>query len=181
MTNRILWILMGLLAIVGGVFALANPFAASLAATTIAAWMFLIIGVLELVAGFRVSGIGAKIWTLLMGALAIYLGITILNNPLQGMVTLTVMVAILFAVGGITKIVLALSLKDRRFFWPILLSGVVTLILAVMIFTNFPQSAVSVLGILLGVQLISDGVGALFMAMTGDGQEAGAPGSESEA
>lgn len=172
MTNRVLWIIMALLAIAGGVFALLNPFAASLAATTIAAWLFLIFGVLELIAGFRVPGAGAKIWTLLMGALAIYLGITILGHPLKGMVTLTIMVGILFMAGGITKIILAFSLEDRRYFWPILLSGVVSAILAVMVFTNFPQSAAVVLGILLGVELLSDGVWSLAMALSGDGQEA---------
>ncbi|SNT22024.1 HdeD family acid-resistance protein [Tropicimonas sediminicola] len=172
MTNRILWIIMALLAIAGGIFALMNPFAASLAATTIAAWMFLIFGVLQVIAGFRVPGAGAKIWTLLMGALAIYLGITILGHPLRGMVTLTVMVGILFLAGGITKIILAFSLEDRRFFWAILLSGVVSVILAVMVFTNFPQSAAVVLGILLGVELLSDGVWSLAMALSSDGQEA---------
>ncbi|MFD0982330.1 HdeD family acid-resistance protein [Tropicimonas aquimaris] len=172
MTNRILWIIMALLAIAGGIFALMNPFAASLAATTIAAWMFLIFGVLQVIAGFRVPGAGAKIWTLLMGALAIYLGITILGHPLRGMVTLTMMVGILFLAGGITKIILAFSLEDRRFFWAILLSGVVSVILAVMVFTNFPQSAAVVLGILLGVELLSDGVWSLAMALSSDGQEA---------
>lgn len=172
MTNRIIWIIMALLAIAGGIFALLNPFAASLAATTIAAWLFLIFGVLQLIAGFRVPGVGAKIWTLLMGALMVYLGITILGHPLKGMITLTMMVGVLFLAGGITKIILAFSMEDRKFFWAILLSGAVSVILAVMVFSNFPQSASVVLGILLGVELLSDGIWSLAMALSRDGQEA---------
>ncbi|SFD03003.1 HdeD family acid-resistance protein [Tropicimonas isoalkanivorans] len=171
MTNRILWLIMALIALAGGFFALLNPIAASLAATTIAAWMFLLFGVLELIAGFRVSGMGAKIWTILMGVLMIYLGITILGHPLRGMVTLTIMVGILFLAGGITKVILSFSMEDRSYFWAILLSGVVSIILAFMIFSNFPMSALNVLGILLGVELLSNGVWALAMAFSRDGVE----------
>lgn len=172
MTNRLLWIVMAVIAIAGGVFALLNPFAASLAATVIAAWMFLIFGVLLLITGIRVPGVGPKILTLLFAALLIYLGVTILGHPLKGLITLTVTVGILFLAGGISKLVLAFSLKDRRFFWAILLSGAVSIVLAMMIFTNFPQSAAVVLGLLLGVELLSDGVWALAMALSRDGQEA---------
>ncbi len=172
MTNRILWILMGILAIAGGFFALANPFAASIAATTIAAWMFLFLGGLQIFAGFRVEGTGAKIWTILLGALAIYLGITILGHPLKGMMALTTMIAILFLGGGIAKVILAFSLEDKTFFWVVLLSGVASVILGVIIFANWPVSAVTALGILLGVELLSDGISALAMAFSRDSEEA---------
>ncbi|PRY21217.1 uncharacterized membrane protein HdeD (DUF308 family) [Aliiruegeria haliotis] len=172
MTNRILWVLMALVAIVGGVFALANPFAASIAATVIAAWMFIIMGAIQVFAGFRAQGTGAKIWSILLGLLSVVLGIMILGKPLQGMVALTTVVAAMFLAGGVFKAILSFSLADKRFFWMVLLSGIASIVLGVMIFANFPLSAATSLGILLGVELLFDGVSALALAFSSDGEEA---------
>lgn len=174
MSNRILWSIVGILAILGGIFALANPFAASLAATAIAGWMFLIMGVLQIFAAFRLPGAGAKIWTILLGLLALYLGITILGHPLKGMIALTTMVAILFLAGGISKIILAFSMEDRQFFWVMILTGIASLALGIIIFANWPLSAATSLGILLGIELLSNGVTALILAFSRDSEEAAA-------
>ncbi|MEP1201352.1 DUF308 domain-containing protein, partial [Tateyamaria sp.] len=61
---------------------------------------------------------------------------------------------------------------DRRFFWLVLLSGIASLAIGIIIFMNWPVSAVSALGILLGVQLLSDGASALAMAFSSDGDAA---------
>ena len=172
MKNRFLWIFMAILSIIGGVLALANPVFASGVATLLVAWIFLFVGVIQIVAGFRVEGTGAKIWSILLGALAIYLGITILGHPLQGMIALTTMIAILCLAGGVFKVILSFSLEDRRFFWLVLLSGIASVALGVIIFANWPVSAVTALGILLGVQLLADGITSLAMALSSDGEEA---------
>ncbi|AXI56102.1 hypothetical protein C1J05_17795 [Sulfitobacter sp. JL08] len=170
MGNKILWILMALLSIVGGVVALMNPVFASGIATIIVAWLFILFGALQVIAGFRVEGAGAKVWTILLGALAVYLGVTILGHPLKGMMALTTMIAILCLGGGIAKVVLSFALEDRRFFWLVLVSGLASLAVGLIIFMNWPVSAISALGILLGVQLLSDGVSSLAMALSSDGK-----------
>ena len=174
MTNRILWFLMALVAIAGGLFALANPFAASIVATKLAGWMFLISGAVQTVAGFRAEGAGAKLWSVLLGLLAVVLGVMILGEPLKGMIALTTVVAAMFLAGGIAKLVLAFSLRDRGYFWLFLISGVATAALGVIIFANWPVSAATSLGILLGIELLFDGASALGMAFTSDGREASA-------
>ena len=166
MGNAILWIIVGIIAIVGGIFALLNPFAATLAATAIAAWVFIFVGVIQVFAAFREEGTGAKIWMILMGVLAVVLGVWILGRPLAGVIALTTVVAVMFLIFGIIKVVMAFSLEDRSFFWLILISGAVSVILAVMIFSNFPYSATVVLGVLLGVNLISDGASLTAMGIS---------------
>jgi len=172
MTNRLLWILIAILSIVGGMYALANPVLASGVTTILVAWVFIIMGVIQVFAGFRAEGTGAKIWSILLGALTVYLGITMLGHPLKGMVALTTMIAILLLAGGASKIVMSFALEARRFFWLVLISGVASVAVAVIIFANLPLSAVSALGILLGVHLISDGVSSLALAFSRDGHEA---------
>ncbi len=172
MKNRFLWILMAVISILGGFYALANPVLASGFATIMVACVFLAMGIIQIVAGFRVEGTGAKLWSILLGALAVYLGVTMIGHPLKGMIALTSMVAVLLLVGGISKIILSFSLEDRRFFWLVMLSGIASAAVGLIIFANWPVSAVSALGVLLGVQLISDGAASLAMAFTSDGQEA---------
>lgn len=157
MANKFFWIVLGVLSIIGGIFCLLNPLSATIAATTIAAWVFIAVGLLQIFGSFRQEGAGSKIWSILLGAIAVFLGYSIFQNPLAGVLALTTVVAMAFLGVGIAKVLLAFSIEDRSYFWVFLLSGAVSVVLALMIFMNFPQSAVAVLGILLGVDLLSNG------------------------
>jgi uncharacterized membrane protein HdeD (DUF308 family) len=158
MTNWILWLLIGVITILGGIFALANPFAATLAATTLAAWVFIITGVMQVVGVFQTEGWGARIWGLILALAFLWLGISILGNPLQGVISLTLVAGLMFIATGIAKIIFAFRIRGSGYFVWAILSGLVSLVLGIMVFTNFPYSAAVVLGILLAVELISSGV-----------------------
>ncbi|WP_298947175.1 HdeD family acid-resistance protein [uncultured Paracoccus sp.] len=155
---KILWIILGVISILAGVLALANPMAATLAAEQIAGWGFLIVGVMEIFLAFRAEGWGARIWAILVGIAFVLLGIALLGNPLEGIVTLTVLAGILFMATGIFRVVMAFDLRGTSAFWLVLLSGLLAILLAVMIFGNFPASVVTLLGVLLAIELISNGV-----------------------
>ena len=162
------WIWMAILAVislVGGVLALLNPFAATLAATILAGWAFVFLGGVQIIQSFQVQGWGGFLWALLFGLLSLAVGISLIFNPLAGMVSLTLLVAILFLALGVVKILYAFSLRPVSGWVWVLLSGILSIGLGVLIFTNFAAAAVSVLGILLGVELISNGVLFLFVAL----------------
>ncbi|WBU56412.1 HdeD family acid-resistance protein [Paracoccus sediminicola] len=166
MRGRIMWIIIGLLSILAGVLALANPFAATLTAELLAGWSFLFIGLLQIIAAFQIRGTGGKLWVVLLGAACIFLGIFLLRNPLAGVVSLTILAAISFLAGGIFKIFLAFDFRGTNAFWLVLLSGIVSVALALMIFGNFPASALTILGVLLAVELISTGVSMVALSTT---------------
>ena len=153
------------ISLVGGVLALANPFAATLAATLMAGWAFAFLGVLQIIQSFQVKGWGGFLWAILFGVLTLAVGLSLIFDPLAGMVSLTLLVAVLFLIMGAVKIMYAFSLRSVTGWGWVLFSGVVSLILGVMILGNFPWAAVSVLGILLGVELVSNGVLFLFVAL----------------
>lgn len=119
------------------------------------------VGILQALGSFRQVGFGARIWGFVLGILAIFIGFSIFQNPLAGVLALTTVVAIAFFAGGMAKIFLAFSAEDRTFFWVFLLAGVVSIVLAVMILSNFPRSAASILGLLLGIELLSNGISLL--------------------
>ena len=161
-----IWLaLLGVISLVGGVLALANPFAATFAAVLLAGWTFLLYGILQVVQSFSVTGWPGFLWSLLLGVLTAAVGISLLYNPLAGALTLTFLVAILFLVLGVVKIMYAFSLRPVKGWGWAALSGAISLLLGFMILSDYPVSAASILGILLAVELISNGVFLLVVAL----------------
>ena len=166
MKNWLLWLSVGIISIIGGVMALLNPLAATIAAERIAGWTFLIVGVLQMITAWRAKGFGATLWAGWVGLASLLVGISLLHNPLAGVVSLTMIVAILFLVSGAAKLITSFSLRGTVFFLPMLLPGIISIALALLILSNFPASAVSILGILLAVELISNGVALVALSLS---------------
>ncbi len=98
MSNWILLAVLGVVSIIAGVLALLNPFPASLAAVQLAAWAFLIIGAVQIFAAFSAKSWGGKLWTLLLGVVAVLVGVNLLGKPLAGLITLTLVLGVMFIV-----------------------------------------------------------------------------------
>lgn len=160
-----IWLaLFGLIALIGGIMALIDPFAASLAATVLAGWVFVAMGVLQIIQSFQVRGWAGFAWYLLLGLLALLVGLSLVFNPLEGMISITIVIGILFLVTGVVKTMYAFSLRPMAGWGWVLFSGLVSVVLAIMIFAGFPATAASVPGILLGIELVSNGLLFLFVA-----------------
>lgn len=156
--NKTAWLIIGILNILGGIFAFINPLSASMAVEIMAGWFFLIIGVIQVITLFSANGATSKLLTLVSGIIGILIGIELLQNPLQGVITLAVVVAILFLLSAAVKIFTSFHLRGTLLFTPALLSGLMSLLLACLIFSDFPQSAANILGILLAVELVMNGI-----------------------
>ena len=157
---------LGGLMVIFGVIALFNPFAATLTVEQFLAWVFLIGGIFQFVAIFRGENWRQKLWSLVLAVVNVWLGVSLLGNPLAGIIALTYVVAIMFAVSGVSKIILSFGLRGTGYFWAVLVSGVISLALAIMVMSNFPQSAVTLLGVLLAVELLSSGVTMIVMGLS---------------
>jgi uncharacterized membrane protein HdeD (DUF308 family) len=155
---------LAVICIVGGFLALLNPFGATIFAVTLAGWVFLIQGVLQVVHAFRVRDWSGFIWSLGIGVLSLLVGIVLVVDPLAGAIPLTLLVAVLFLATGVAKTMFALSFRpDSGWVWA-LASGLISLILGVMILAGLPSTATTILGLLLGIELVSNGVLFLFVA-----------------
>lgn len=159
-SSWVVLVVLGVLSIIAGVLAILNPFPASLVVVKLAAWTFLIIGGLQIIEAFRATGWGGRIWALAIGLLGLTAGINLLAEPLAGMMSLTLVLAIVFVVSGIVKLMAGWQIRNSQYRMAILVSGAASILLGLMILSNFPISAVRSLGIILGVELISDGVSA---------------------
>ncbi len=159
-------IVLGVLAVIGGIVAILNPFAATIAATALAAWFFLILGVLMLVAAFRGEDERwGRVWTGLTGVFGVLAGIFILVRPFAGMLSLTLVVGVMFLAVGVTRLWLAWKFRGSRYFWLLLIGGALSVLLGAIIVANFPAAALTVLGILLAVELLSSGVSMIVLGL----------------
>jgi len=160
-----LWMLVGILPIIAGIVALANPFAATLSAELLAGYLFSAIGILTLISAFQDQGWGARIWALLLGVLITVFGFNLIANPLEGILQLTVIAATLMMVIGIFRIIIAFTPMAAGARGILVVAGIVSIVLSVMIFSSFPWSGAVVLGIFLAIELISNGVSLIFVAL----------------
>ena len=163
MSASVKLVLLGLLSIILGVFVLGNVMLASLAITTMTGAMLLVTGGIQFVTGFTVDGWQHKALALLLGLALAFLGWAFLANPLEGMISLTSLIMILVGASGLVRLYVSMNLRGTAFFVPMLLSGIVSLALALYIFFNFAAATMSLLGILLGVELLSNGVSLLVL------------------
>ncbi|HEU4986168.1 MAG TPA: DUF308 domain-containing protein, partial [Rhizobiaceae bacterium] len=121
--------ILGAISLIGGILALLNPFAATLAAGLLAAWTFVIFGVLQIIQAFQLRGWSGFLWALLLGALTLAVGISLLVNPAAGILSLTVLVAILFIVLGAVKVMYSFSLRPMSGWVWALISGLLSVAL----------------------------------------------------
>lgn len=160
------WMLaLAIISIIGGVLAIAMPLMATIAVVYIAGWFFLLQGVIQIVHAFRVRGWSGFIWSLGLGVLALLLGIMLLADPFAGAISLTVVLAVFFLVSGVAKTMFAFNLRPVGGWGWVLASGLISLALGIMIFAGLPGAAATILGLLLGIELLSNGMLFLFAAM----------------
>lgn len=163
MRDWLKWVLLGVLSLVLGALALGNVALASMAVATMTGAMLLIAGAFQIAAGFTVGGSGPKIFAFLLGLLLVFLGWSFLANPLEGMISLTLLIAVLLAVGGLIRIVFSLQMRGTGLFGLMLLSGIVPLAFATYILANFETATMTLLGALLGIELVFNGIGLLMI------------------
>lgn len=158
------WLLLGALSLASGAFILANPVAGSVAVTLLAGVMFLVGGAFQTVVGLYEEGFGPKLLGVGLGILMGLLGISLIFEPLQGVLSLALLVTILLAATGILRLVLAFRMRSTKFYWSMLISGALSILLAGYIVANFFEIAPALLGLLVGIEMIFNGAGLIVLA-----------------
>ena len=157
----------GILLVVLGLAALIVPPLASLAVTIYLGWMFLFFGVAGLALTFWAREMPGFWWSLISAALAIAAGIILLARPLQGTLTLTIVVGAYFLAEGAATIMYALEHRrelSERWSW-MLFSGLLDILIAAVIITGLPGSAEWAVGLLVGINLFLGGISLIGVAL----------------
>jgi uncharacterized membrane protein HdeD (DUF308 family) len=148
----------GALLAVLGLVAIIYP-AAATATINIMVGIFLIIaGVLLFGFAFGAREAGDVVIWIVIGALAVIVGIVFLSAPDIGTVTLTVLLAVWFILSGLAKLAAAFEQRGRTGAGLVAINGVISLILGALIAAELPDSADWAIGLLLGIMFLVDGV-----------------------
>ncbi len=144
----------GLLFVLLGTTAIIIPQIFTVAIALFLGWLILFGGMIQMMRTLFFSSIpGFWLW-LSIGLLQVILGLLLITNPLKGALTLTLLLLILFAVEGISKISLALLIKPLANWSWMLFSGVTALIFVVIILIGWSEVSHWVLGLFLGVNMV---------------------------
>ncbi len=156
----------GIVMMVLGLLAIAVPEVASLAITIFIGWLFLIGGILRTISLVQHRNLPGFGWALVTALLAIALGLVLLFRPIAGVLTLTIALIIFFILEGISAILLAIEHRRHLPSWGwVLLSGLVDLLLAFLIWDGWPSSAGWAVGLLVGINMVFVGLSLIMTAL----------------
>lgn len=159
------YLILGTVLLLGGIAAIAFPFLSTIAAKLALGWIFLLAGVVTVVHGFSTGNWRGFFWNLLIGILYVVAGAYLVFFPLAGIVTLTMLIAVLFLADGILEIIMAFRLRPHSSWGWILASGIVALIAGAMIASQLPSSATWVIGVLVGIKMMMAGWSYIALAL----------------
>jgi len=160
------WFLaLGILLIVLGIVAIGAPFASGIAIDLLIGWLLIISGAAHCIHAFKASGWRGGLLQFLCGLLYLGVGIMMIVNPVAGLLALTLTVLVYFVVSGIFKIILAIRAEEMPQRGWVTLSGILSLVLAIYIGAQFPTSALWVIGLLFGIEMIFSGWAFVMIAL----------------
>lgn len=154
---------MGIVAIVLGALAMLAPLFTGMAIVMLIGIAVLIGGIARMVWAFKAGSVGRGIFMFLIGVLTFLGGGIMLANPILGAGMLTILLAVYLVMDGFVEIAAGLSgaVEQGRGF--LIFAGVVSLILGVLIWRQFPLSGPWALGIFLGIKLFMIGIAMLMV------------------
>lgn len=151
-----LFLVFGLISMIVGFLAIGSSFVATMASVKVLGVLLMIAGFAEVVHAVMARKLSGFALHLLSAALYLILGLFILEDPLQAAVTLTLILAASFLVGGFLRTVFSLVGRSPGWKW-VLFHGLIDILLGVLILNRWPGSGLWVIGLFIGIELFMNG------------------------
>lgn len=158
-------IVLSILLIIFGFLAIAIPFATSWGVVVVIAWLIVFSGGTQFIHAFQSKGVGHILWKLLVAIVYLIAGFYFLLNPVLGVAAFTLALAVFFVIEGIADLVAYFQNRSQAGSGWILFDGIVTLILGVMVWRQWPSSSLWVIGTLVGISMVFTGTTRLMLGL----------------
>jgi uncharacterized membrane protein HdeD (DUF308 family) len=147
----------GILMLIFGITAITMPLVTTLATVLVLGWVFILVGITNMVRSFQDREGTGRIIELAMGLAYVAVGAMVLQNPAAGAISFTLFFAAILLFHSAVEVLLSIRVKPARGWGWALFSGVLGGLLAIMIITRMPVSAAWIIGVWVGVKLIFSG------------------------
>jgi uncharacterized membrane protein HdeD (DUF308 family) len=156
----------GIALILAGVLAICAPFVAGVSVMLMIGGLLLIGGIALCLLALRVGAFGPGMPLLLMGVLMILTGLYMFTRPIEALASMTLLLAAYLIVTGIVEIFAGFGARPEPGWGWMVASAVVTLLLGLMLWRQFPISGVWAIGTLFGIKLLMTGISMTSIGMT---------------
>jgi len=158
-------IALSILLIIAGFIALFIPFVSGVAITLIFGWLMILSGITHFIFAFKTHTRGGLIWEILIGIVYLFTGVYLILHPLDALLALTLILACYLFIEAVVEFIQFFQLRPRHGAGWLLVDGIITLILAIMIWRSWPASSVWVIGTLVGISMIFSGFSRLMLSL----------------
>jgi uncharacterized membrane protein HdeD (DUF308 family) len=147
------FLVLGILLILAGAVAISRPAISTLTVVELIGYLLLFGGGVEIASGIWAGSWGGFFLHLLCGLLYLFLGAFVIERPLENALIYTYILAIFFVASGLVRMVMSLAHRFHGWGW-MFFSGLITFALGIMIWRQWPEAALWVIGTFVGIDLI---------------------------
>ena len=161
------WFLaLGIALIVLGTIAIGSTLVMTIASVFFFGWLLIIGGVMEVIHAFWHKRWAGFFLDLLTGVLYVVVGWMAVTNPKESALLLTLVIAMFLLFEGVFRIVTALAARYPHWGW-VMFNGVISLLLGIMIWRQWPYSGLWVIGLFVGIEMLLNGWSLVMLSLTG--------------
>jgi uncharacterized membrane protein HdeD (DUF308 family) len=161
--NAKLAVISGVILIVAGTFAVMSPLVAGLSITILVGVSLVFGGVGQCFLALKAGAFGRALLTFLVGALMVVAGSFMMTQPVAGLASITLLLVAYLIAAGLGELIMSLQLRPADGWGWMLFNGIITLLLGVMLWRQYPLSGEWAIGVLFGIKMIFSGWALVFI------------------
>jgi uncharacterized membrane protein HdeD (DUF308 family) len=158
-------IALSVLLILAGLCAILIPFISGIGITVFIGWAMFLSGVFHFILAFKTHTTGSVLWEILLGIVYVFAGFYLIFHPLSGLLSLTFLLILYLVFEGILELIHGFQVRPRAGSGWIIFDGIITLILAFLLWRAWPSSSVWAIGTLVGISMLFSGFSRLMLSL----------------
>lgn len=147
----------GVLLIIAGFLALIAPLVAGISIAVFVGVLFIVSGVAQLFLVLKTGSFGRGLLLAVLALLSLAVGVYMVLQPVAALASLTLFLAAYFMVSGLLEVIAAIGARPSSGWGWLLFGGIVSILLGLMIWRQFPVSGVWAIGTLAGIRMLMSG------------------------
>lgn len=148
----------GIIAIIMGVLAMLAPGFTGFSILLLVGILVTLTGAARLVWAFTLGSFGKGIVMFTIGLLTLVCGVAMLANPVFASGLMTILLTAYFIIDGVIEIIAGLMMRPLPAWGWLIFGGIISILLGVIIFEQYPLSGALAIGILFGIKMFFIGL-----------------------